>query len=550
MKKILIPFIALTLIACNIDRSPFDSKESDVILNDPTGLQTITLGNYALLKGDANGGGFFNNLYRVGEYGGDNIDISGTTSDQFFYYYNYRSIKNNGRSNVIWNAGYKAIIGCNRVISKFPEGKDADADQLIGENYFLRAYVYFSLVNVFGKPYNQGTGNLGVPLKTSDDVNELPPRATVGAIYDQVVSDLKKAEQLMTLDKKNIYASKEAAQALLSRVYLYMENNDKTIEYADKVINSGKYTMLSNSEFPSYPTKTPENNNETIFAFKYNKDGDYSDGWNTIGSMYANIQSVGWGEMYASSSYLDLIRQNPQDARMKFISPKYTSPLTPVAYWVQKGTNATGGVTYSYVFQKTFQQGGNTFFTMNSVNYQVYSEILPNKTNYYFNNSSGVKVYVTLDNDMDKRNGYPKFYILKCSLQEGVAQLWSPVVIRLAEIYLNRAEAYAKKGMTTSALADVNIIRTRAGIPTYASVPTGQTTLDAVLQERRLELAFEAQRKYDVFRNKLNLNREYPGSHLNGTNPFYTMPYTNNRIIEYIPEQQIQIQPNLIQNPD
>jgi len=550
MKKIFIPFIALTLVACNIDRSPFDSKESDVILSDPTGLQTITLGNYALLKGDANGGGFFNNLYRVGEYGGDNIDISGTTSDQFFYYYNYRSIKNNGRSNVIWNAGYKAIIGCNRVISKFSEGKDTDTDQLIGENYFLRAYVYFSLVNVFGKPYNQGTGNLGVPLKTSDDVNELPPRATVGAIYDQVVSDLKKAEQLMTLDKKNIYASKEAAQALLSRVYLYMENNDKTIEYADKVINSGKYMMLSNSELPSYPTKTPENNNETIFAFKYNKDGDYSDGWNTIGSMYANIQSVGWGEMYASSSYLDLIRQNLQDARMKFISPKYTSPLTPVAYWVQKGTNATGGVTYSYVFQKTFQQGGNTFFTMNSVNYQVYSEILPNRTNYYFNNSSGVKVYVTLDNDMDKRNGYPKFYILKCSLQEGVAQLWSPVVIRLAEIYLNRAEAYAKKGMTTSALADVNIIRNRAGIPTYGSVPAEQTILDAVLQERRLELAFEAQRKYDVFRNKLDMNRQYPGSHLNGINPFYTMPYTNNRIIEYIPEQQIQIQPNLIQNPD
>ncbi|MEI7487090.1 MAG: RagB/SusD family nutrient uptake outer membrane protein [Chryseobacterium sp.] len=550
MKKIFIPFFALTLTACNIDRSPFDSKESDVILTDPTGLQTITLGNYALLKGDADGGGFFNNLYRVGEYGGDNIDISGTTSDQFFYYYNYRSIKNNGRSNTIWNAGYKAIIGCNKVISKFSEGKDAETDQLIGENYFLRAYVYFSLVNVFGRPYNQGTGNLGVPLKTSDDVNELLPRATVGAIYDQITNDLKKAEQLMTLDKKNIYASKEAAQALLSRVYLYMENNDKTIEYADKVINSGKYALLSNSELPSYATKTPENNNETIFAFKYNKDGDYSDGWYTIGSMYANIQSVGWGEMYASSSYLNLIRQNPQDARLKFISPKYSDPLIPVAYWVQQGTNASGGVTYNYVFQKTFQQGGNTYFTMNNVNYQIYPEVLPNKTNYYFMNSGGTKTYVTLDNDMDKRNGYPKFYILKCSLQEGVAQLWSPVVVRLAEIYLNRAEAYAKKGMTTSALADVNVIRTRAGIPKYATVPAGQTILDIVLQERRIELAFEAQRKYDVFRNKLEMNRQYPGSHLTGNNPFYTIPYTNNRIIEYIPEQQIQIQPNLIQNPD
>ncbi|MBK1895709.1 RagB/SusD family nutrient uptake outer membrane protein [Chryseobacterium paridis] len=550
MKKIFLVLAALTLTACDIDRSPYNSKESDEILTDPTGLQTITLGNYALLKGDADGGGFFNNLYRIGEYGGDNIDISGTTTDQFFYYYNYRSIKNNGRSNTIWNAGYKAIIGCNRVISKISEGKDANTDQLIGENYFLRAYVYFSLVNVFGKPYSQGTANLGVPLKTSDDVNELPGRATVGAIYDQVVSDLKKAEQLMTLDKNNTYASKEAAQALLSRVYLYMENNDKAIEYADKVINSGKYSLLSNAELPSYATKTPETNKETIFAFKYNRDGDYSDGWYTIGSMYATIQNVGWGEMYASSSYLDLINKNPQDARLKFISPKYITPATPVAYWVQQGTNASGGVTYNYSFQKTFQQGSNTYFTMNNINYQVFSEVLPNKTNYYFINSGGSKTYVNLGNDMDKRNGYPKFYILKCSLQEGVPQLWSPVILRLAEIYLNRAEAFAKKGNTASALADINTIRVRAGIPAYTSVPAGQTLLDTTLEERRLELAFEAQRKYDIFRNKLTLNREYPGTHLSGNNPFYTVPYTNNRIIEYIPEQQIQIQPNLVQNPD
>ncbi|WP_449398895.1 RagB/SusD family nutrient uptake outer membrane protein [Chryseobacterium wanjuense] len=117
-------------------------------------------------------------------------------------------------------------------------------------------------------------------------------------------------------------------------------------------------------------------------------------------------------------------------------------------------------------------------------------------------------------------------------------------------MYLNRAEAYAKKGNTTSALADVNVIRTRAGIPTYSSVPAGQTLLNVVLDERRLELAFEGQRKFDIFRNKLDMNRQYPGSHLNGSNPFYTVPYTSNRIVEYIPEQQIQIQPNLIQNPD
>ncbi|MCV5004269.1 RagB/SusD family nutrient uptake outer membrane protein, partial [Escherichia coli] len=85
-----------------------------------------------------------------------------------------------------WNAGYKTIVGANRAILKFAEGKDDTTDQLLGENYFLRAYVYFSLVNVFAKPYNQGRQNLGVPLKISDDVNDLPGRATVGEIYDQI----------------------------------------------------------------------------------------------------------------------------------------------------------------------------------------------------------------------------------------------------------------------------------------------------------------------------------------------------------------------------
>ena len=85
----------------------------------------------------------FNNLYRVGEYGGDNIDISGTTTDQFFYYYNYRSIKNNGRSNIIWNNGYKAIVGANRAIIKFAEGKDAETDQLLGKIISLELMYIF-----------------------------------------------------------------------------------------------------------------------------------------------------------------------------------------------------------------------------------------------------------------------------------------------------------------------------------------------------------------------------------------------------------------------
>src|SRR5699024_3652714 len=118
-----------------------------------------------------------------------------------------------------------------------------------------------------------------------------------------------------------------------------------------------------------------------------------------------------------------------------------------------------------------------------------------------------------------KRNGYPKFYIIKASQQEGIAQLWSPVISRLGEIYLNRAEAYAKSGEDELALKDINVIRERAGIPIYNTqndIPEDMSVLDVVLEERRLEMAFEGWRKFDIFRNNETLERRYPGSHLDG----------------------------------
>jgi len=136
-------------------------------------------------------------------------------------------------------------------------------------------------------------------------------------------------------------------------------------------------------------------------------------------------------------------------------------------------------------------------------------------------------------------------------MQEDVPHLWSPVVSRLAEMYLNKAEAYAKMGNTTMALENVNIIRTRAGIPTYGSeadFPAGKMLLDVVLDERRLELAYEGHRKNDVFRNDRTMDRRYPGTHLNGNNPYFEIPPTADRVVEYIPESQIIVQPSLVQN--
>lgn len=547
---ILIILITFSFVSCDLTRDPYDQISVDDLFSDPGSIESATIGNYALLKGDQGYDGWIDQLHRISEYAGDNVSLSGTTSDPLFYLYNYQAITTNGRVASFWSSNYKLTVGCNTLIEKIEEGESEEMDQILGENYYLRALAYFQMGNVFGRPYNQGTDNLSVPLKLTSDTEDRPDRHKVGEVYDQVISDLKKAESLMTINKGPSYASKEAAEALLSRVYLYMEDNDKAIEYADKVINSHQYELLDHEQFAKMNTLRPDQNKEAIFCVTLVSSSDLlgqDPDWWTIGSMYCVVDNVGWGEMYASSTYLDLLNENPTDLRKSFIEPQYLydndGNKFPAVYWVDNNI-------YQYVFSRTTVQNGDTIFEYNGTQYKLEHEVVDGRTIYYFNGPDG-RQDVTFDYDMDKRNGYPKFFIIKCSLQENDLHMWSPTVSRLAEIYLNKAEALAKKGFDGEAIDLINLLRERATIPPYDinNLPEGKTVLDLVLQERRLELAYEGHRRYDVYRNGRTMNRRYPGTHLNGSDPFYEIPASHNRVVEYIPEEQIILQPTLIQNP-
>ena len=126
------------------------------------------------------------------------------------------------------------------------------------------------------------------------------------------------------------------------------------------------------------------------------------------------------------------------------------------------------------------------------------------------------------------------------------SHLHSPVISRLGEIYLNRAEAYAKLGNYSAALEDLNTIRERS------IVGGGYDDLDAsnasvrIDKERQLELAYQAERSYDVFRNGKILTRQYPGPQ----NQFETISATDYRVVFYIPQDAINSYPGtLTQNP-
>ena len=115
----------------------------------------------------------------------------------------------------------------------------------------------------------------------------------------------------------------------------------------------------------------------------------------------------------------------------------------------------------------------------------------------------------------DNGGFYMRYYNTKFCGQGGNPMMTSPVFLRWGEVVLNRAEAYAKLNEGGKALADVNTIRRRAGIPemnNYAAFGYN-SVLEVVLDERRMELCFEGHRYFDVFRNKLAMDRRYVGYH-------------------------------------
>ncbi|MGN7786536.1 RagB/SusD family nutrient uptake outer membrane protein [Niabella sp. 22666] len=167
-----------------------------------------------------------------------------------YYWQQVPAMQNNGMINsaygTVYNEFYKAIAALNTILFEAPlmKEKGAPEDQLrriAGEAAFLRAHYYLQLVSAYGKPYSKATAatDYGVPLKTSPEVDlNFSTRASVEQVYNQVEADLLEAEQkLEGMNEASLLrVNQAAAQALLSRVYLYRENYEKAIAYADKVL--------------------------------------------------------------------------------------------------------------------------------------------------------------------------------------------------------------------------------------------------------------------------------------------------------------------------
>ena len=573
--KILLATLSFGLMttSCDVERLPTGSMASEVITGDPNSdLDAMVRGAYAQLKA------WSDPMHRLGEYAGDNMMIRGSSTDAFYEFITYSRTPNNYRLQNFWDYGYKAVAQASNTINMVAEGQSEEIDSKLGECYYIRGMMYFYLTRAFSRPYYQAPDkNLGVPIVngTPEDMEnlQLPDRSTVAQCYQQAIGDLRKAEKMLTTNNGPAYASKGAAQAMLSRIYLYMSGTyenpntqyaDSAAYYASEVINSGTYSLLPRNEFMVYNTIVPENNSESIFVATEFSGYDHYYG---IGGMYAVIGGMGWGEMYASAKYIDLLnetgrndwrpdKKNIVDARANFIEPQYVTDAsgnyTEVFRFIKNVYDQSGAQTnYNYV-QATLNRNGSQLTCTETIDGKettyALTPVNEEQEIYSIKYSDGNTYQGVIDYQMSLNRVYPMFYIVKCSREGEDSHLHSPIISRLGEVYLNRAEAYAKLGRYSEALSDLNLIRER-------SIPgAGYKSLDAsnahqlIDKERQLELAYQAERSFDVYRNGDTLTRHYPGPH----NAMEEVSPADYRVTYYIPQTAINSYPSgstLTQNP-
>lgn len=587
---------AFALAGCSLDVNMYDGVTGE----DVTARNIVELsqGSYSMLKYD---GGLIDNGYYFWAYGADDLSWGGTSTDTKFDIYDYSRNINSAVTEYAWELGYRTIGNCNKVIEMGAElGANITDEEkvIVGENYYLRALSYFLLVNEFAQPYsNNPTQNPGLPLKLTSDPNDLPQsRSTVAKIYDQVVKDLQDAITYMTLPtgmspKNSCYATKEAAQALLARVYLYMENWDGAWTMANDVINSGRFELLKGDDYKIYPQFIPEENSETIFAVRRTKQKDDSEA-GRMGGLYIQVDDKGWEEMYASAPYLNLLELHldaqgyPKDLRSGFITKRYVEDGTDTSKYpitgnpernykdwtfVYAAKQAGANANYEYRQISVTKQNDGTYAmgAEDAANFQsatIQSEPYNLGTRYYVQASDGTKYIGRIEPRVydartlrKKESMFLVYAINKCSYQEKYFHLWSPIISRLAEMYLIRAEANLEKGGDTqTTLDDVNVIRKRAGIPgwTLENIQTAENgqpkDIHKIIEEERmLEFAWEGLRRFDVFRWRHTLDRKYPGGHtLRQGDRYLEIPYNSPSVCEFIPQAQYDAYPyDLGQNP-
>lgn len=456
MKQILLYILFLiVLISCDnfLEVGP-NTSELDtelVFKNDNTAIAALE-GIYHELQFKGFASGNAQSITFLGNTLADDAVEHSITGDSHDFYSNTLRA-DNGTNSSIWTSAYKQLYNTNALLEGIENNIDLSIEtknRIEGEGKFLRAFIYYYLVHLYDK----------VPLVLTTDyqVNQSMPRTSVDEIYTQIQNDLEEAlghlpEDYLRNKGQHIRPTKYAAFTLLARLALWKEDYTEAVQYANKVIDSDKFSLI-----------------ELDAAFKANSA-------ESIWQLIPVVPNTG-----ANEGAVYILKNNP--------SSMYTA--------------SSQSLTDDFL----------SIWQVDDLRYQNWMGIYTEGEHMYY---------------------YPYKYKIKSG---GDSAEYS-MVLRFAELYLIRAEAYAKSGNTQAALDDLNSIRNRAGIPNWTMEDI--TNIEqAVLEERRRELFSEWGHRW------LDLKRFGKTDEVLGQKK---TTWQQDAKLLPIPEQDILKNPFLTQNP-
>ena len=236
-----------------------------------------------------------------------------TDAAQLLEFENFTYDPGHGELEDWWEGNFQGIYRANLAIQNIP-GIDMDEqlrNRLVGENRFLRAYFYMNLVRGFG-----GVPKITAPL-TPDEFEQ--ERATREEIYDLIIEDLEFAAEHLPYASQYSSdeigrATRGAAHGMLARVHLYISDYDQALSYAGEVMDSGEYELVSDYRFIF--TEDGENSRESLFEVQNTArdDGQGSSQYSQVQGV-RGTPNLGWG---FNNPSVDLMEHyEPGDPRQK-----------------------------------------------------------------------------------------------------------------------------------------------------------------------------------------------------------------------------------------
>ena len=484
--------VYLTLLLCTgllisscsedfLDLKPKTQLSVDDYFKTPEQFESAVNGAYSSLQE----GNLYGNWYVLSEIPSDNTSnqLSGSVTDQDEFDKYYIRSTNPYIAN-FWNSSYMTINRINTVLNRIDGIK---IDKSVGDRYkleckFLRGLLYFNLVRVFGD----------VPLvlneiSISDSYAIL--RESKDKVYSQIIADLSEAESLPASYSEDVNkgrATSGAAKALLGKVYLTIKNYKDAETKLAEVITSNRYSLLENTSgslningYAAVFNANNHNNSESVFDVQFKK-GGFGEGSN-----FPNTFA-------------------PENSGTNVV------PLGSTG-----GNNLPGDDMINSYEPGDLRKG-----------FSVASGYYDARKNGAWVESKYIKKYFdTPYKDGDSNNNFP--------------------VIRFADDLLMYSEALNQNGKTADACTYLNKVRRRGfGYQSNEVSPVDINTTNKDLfllkveQERRVELAFEGHRWFDLIRTDRAVEvMTAKGYKLNATN-----------LICPVPQKQIDINPVITQN--